>query len=267
MKYRIIHILAIALVLFLAGCKGSRTATSTATGDARGDKILAKNATLIPKYKFLSIKGKGKSKSETETLGFTYKINIAHDSLMWGSITKFGIEAFRLLATPDSVFILQKIEPKSLTRCDYTYFSGIAGFQLDFKKLEEAVTGKPIYFCEKPSFDGKSSDGVQFECVKEPATIHYRFEKSSAHLNQMEFKDSVRNVHTIVDYDEYVKQEKTDYASKILFELISPNKQTIELRHSKYQLNPDRCSFNFRVPDSYEQFQCGEKQTQEAPKE
>src|SRR5882757_6222852 len=76
---------------------------------------------------------------------FNAVIHIKRDSLIWLSINAgLGIEAFRVLVTPDSVKILDKLKKVARLR-SVSFLQEEIHLPIDFRTLQDLLVGNPIY--------------------------------------------------------------------------------------------------------------------------
>lgn len=76
---------------------------------------------------------------------FNAFIAIKKDSMLWISINAvFGLEAFRVLITPDSVKVLNKLDRVAQLR-SVEYLQEVAKIPLTFKELQDLLVGNPIF--------------------------------------------------------------------------------------------------------------------------
>lgn len=78
-------------------------------------------------------------------LDFNAFIRMKKDSAIWVSIiAAFNIEAFRVMITPDSLVILDKINRTTQKR-SLSYLEKITKVPFDYKTLEDLILGNPVY--------------------------------------------------------------------------------------------------------------------------
>src|SRR5687767_7065123 len=77
-------------------------------------------------------------------------VRIKKDSLIWISVnaTFLNVEAFRILISKDSVWILNKLQ-KQVEFHSLDYLEEIAKIPLDFKTLQDLIVGNPIFLGKK----------------------------------------------------------------------------------------------------------------------
>ena len=76
---------------------------------------------------------------------FTAAIRIKKDSVIWVSITALlGIEAFRIMVTPDSVKVLNKLD-KVIQYRSVSYLQELAKIPFTFYELQALLIGNPVF--------------------------------------------------------------------------------------------------------------------------
>jgi hypothetical protein len=114
---------------------------------------------------------------------FTGNIRIGKDSVIWMSLGMMGIEGIRLLITPDSIYILNKLANEYAVR-DLRFLEQWILFPVNFKMLQEIITGGKISIDERATLAAREdsstvlyleSDKLQERIVLD--TLHYTPEK------------------------------------------------------------------------------------------
>ncbi len=110
-----ILILSFSVHLLLNSCKSKKGLfrnKNTAKSSQESIKNYLKDSIAIsPKIKFLSFKLNGKYECKERNLPIKASVRIYKDSLIWASITPLlGIEVARVLATTDSVFVINRLQ-------------------------------------------------------------------------------------------------------------------------------------------------------------
>jgi hypothetical protein len=152
----------IGLLIFLMACRGTKkiqqavvkkdTATTVIVAETVDSVQLLKdmyakiNSNRIEDFKTFKAKIKldyeGKDNKNVDA---TAHIRLQKDSLIWVSITGLlGIEGLRVMITPDSVKLMNKLD-------DYYSFRSIGYLQeltelpFDFQTLQDIIIGNPVY--------------------------------------------------------------------------------------------------------------------------
>ena len=77
---------------------------------------------------------------------FNAFLRMRKDSIIWVSINAaLGIEAFRILITPDSVKVLNKLD-KVVQFRSLNYLQEVTKLPIDFHTLQDIIIGNPVYF-------------------------------------------------------------------------------------------------------------------------
>jgi len=160
------------LVITLAGCRSTKKiskaiATTNIRKDTTGDA--ARAAAAPPRDAHAdslevirqAVAGLGRNHIDFQTFSghmhvhyeggdgkdneFNAIVRIKKDSMIWVSINAvLGFEAFRLLITPDSVKILDRLHKIARLR-SVTYLQDQIHLPVDFKTLQDLLIGNPVY--------------------------------------------------------------------------------------------------------------------------
>lgn len=244
---------AIMLVLgSFMSCKGSKEVT-------RGEKRLGVSATLskalnnkvLPPQAMIS--GKANAGMANNSIGFSYRIHILKDSLIWIKVTKFGFEGARALITPDSVFVINRLE-KDYTATDYSIVKDFTGLEADFQLIQDMLFGNfhPIPNPKNLAIEDKKSNPLKFTGKEGEYTFGYDIESPANRLTGIEARHESRDEFMQLMYTAFETMDnKKSMAVKGELTVGMPDTATVNFHHTKVDLNPDKLSFTFRVPSSY----------------
>lgn len=110
----------------------------------------------------------------SDSKGKNYDVNafirMKKDSVIWVSLNAvLGIEAFRVLITPDTVSVLDKIN-KTIQFHSFDYLREVTNLPVDFSTLQELIIGNPVYldtnvvaYKESEEFTSMTSLGEYFK--------------------------------------------------------------------------------------------------------
>ena len=154
MNNRLLTLVAATLLLSGVACRSHRKAAlaptmpaaQMAAQAARTDSTLLERAQAAqPTFDQLSLRGDLETNMTGTNVRAKYVMRIKRDSLLWMSVTGYGIEAVRLLATPDSVKVLNRLERKYEVY-SFQEFAAKIKTPLTFKMLQSAMLGSPRGF-------------------------------------------------------------------------------------------------------------------------
>jgi len=96
-------------------------------------------------YKWLNSKFSVTTNVDGKTNSFSASVRSRKDSALWISLSMFGLEGARLLATCDSVKFVDRINSKYF-KGDYSYLSQILNTEIDFEMLQAVLIGNSVEF-------------------------------------------------------------------------------------------------------------------------
>lgn len=179
-------------------------------------------------------------------------IRLKKDSVIWISFmaTFLNIEGYRLLITPDSIKILNKME-KTFATHPYNYIETFTKFPISFSALQNLITGKPLY-AEGEIFATRKSHGFIQVGVRDSAVnniISINTHRDLLAKQELNFFSPGRDLQVQLYYDEYTKTDNS-YFPDLREILITEPFSRMKIRLSQYEFNKE-LSFPFRRPNNY----------------
>jgi hypothetical protein len=96
-------------------------------------------------YKWLNSKFSATTNVDGKTNSFNANVRSRKDSALWISLSMFGIEGARLLATCDSVKFIDRVNSKYF-KGDYSFLSQTLNTDIDFEMLQAILIGNSVEF-------------------------------------------------------------------------------------------------------------------------
>ena len=94
---------------------------------------------------------------------FNAFIRIKKDSMIWVSINAaLGIEAFRIMITPDSVKVLNKLDKEAQLR-SVNYLQEVTKIPFSFYQLQDLLVGNPVFL--DSAFDSYRQDATTISLI------------------------------------------------------------------------------------------------------
>jgi len=249
-------ILFVFLIVLVWGCKSARNQVSpslTETGYTH-EQILEGSRKAELEYDNLSIKGDGKFRNKKEKWTFTYKMSIVKDSIIWCSITKFGIEWVRMQITADSLIILDR-SSKNVIATSYNWLQNKTGIQLGFNALEQIILGNVGYITDSLKADAKGNVTHRYLGFKDSTSIACVFSGENFKITRMEAENQQKNQKSFITYAQYTPIDEYLLPSYLLLNIIKPERNQIELIHNRIERNVNEINLSFVVPDHYARLQ------------
>ncbi|MGG9971358.1 DUF4292 domain-containing protein [Ferruginibacter sp. SUN002] len=182
----------------------------------------------------------------------TAYVHIIKDSVVWVSMyaTIFNIEAFRVLITKDSVFLVDKINKEVQLR-SLDYLQEITAIPFDFTTLQDLLVGNPIFMSDSLVSYRKTDDRLLLASVGQYFKHLLTLDTNNVVLHsKLDDVDITRNRTADITYDEYENKEGVNFSTFREITVSEKNKLDIQLKYKQYEFNKD-LSVSFNIPKNY----------------
>ncbi|MEZ4685643.1 MAG: DUF4292 domain-containing protein [Bacteroidia bacterium] len=254
MGRKIVHlILGLGLAFSLmAGCKSTKEATSERRLGAAATLTAALSNKVLPDYAMIT--GRADAGMGDQSLGFSYRIHLKKDEMIWIKVTKFGFEGARALIRPDSVFVINRLD-KSYTATDYSMVKEFTGLDADFGLIQDMLFGNfhPIPKTTDLQVENKKSNPLRYVGEASGYRFGYDIESSRKRLVGMQARHSSKAEFMELLYtafDDVSKKQSVAVKGELIVGM--PDTARVAFHHTKVDLSPGELSFKFSVPDSYQ---------------
>jgi len=183
---------------------------------------------------------------------FNAFIHIKKDSLIWVSINAaLGIEAFRLLITPDSVKILDKLKKIARLR-SVSFLQEEIHLPVDFKAIQDLLLGNPIYLdTTNILFYKKDASAISLlsagDLFKNYLTLNGDNTLRHCKLDDV---DPFRARTCDLTYGDYEQRDTLRFSTYRKISVAEKTKVDIELGYKQWKFN-EALSFSFNIPKNY----------------
>jgi hypothetical protein len=190
--------------------------------------------------------------SDGRNYDFNAVVRIKKDSLIWVSINAaLGIEAFRLLITPDSVRILDKLKKIARLR-SVSYLQEQIHLPVDFKTLQDLLIGNPLYVDTAHILFYKQDDkGISLFSVgnvfRNYLSLNADYTLQHSKLDDVE---PMRARTADMTYGEYDHGSSVPFSTYRRMSVAEKTKVDIEINIKQYKFN-EPLSTSFQVPKNY----------------
>jgi hypothetical protein len=245
-----------ALLVFM-GCKGRKNTTDDS--NLRGmdkEKAIAQHLASQPQFKVLTLKGKAnfEDRNQDQKVGFSYRIDIAKDSLILLTVSKFGIPGMNMLLSPDSVRMRLPMN-NTASVCDYSLLEKMAGMDFDLIRFQDYILGNaPL--AEPIALTSGKANPIMLEGNRPPYSMSWILNSRHFRLEKVALKDPILGKESAVSYADFEKVDGRMIASSIVLEATRPQNVRIELHHTSIDFDKEKVDFRFRIPASYQMVPC-----------
>jgi len=224
------------------------------------------------KYVDLSIKFDANLVFDKKENSFKGNIKIKKDSLIWVSITPlFGIEAFRVLFSTDSVKMINKLNNQYFLG-DYSMINTMFNTPFDFDMLQSLITGNDFSYYENDIFKA-NIDGGQYKLTTMGRRKLKKYVRNQTDDVKVLIQDLWLDPETFKivkqDWKEINKQNSKmslNYSDFLTIEdnqlfpgtldctITAENNISLKIKYSKLQIN-NPFEFVFIIPKNYQPVQ------------
>lgn len=214
------------------------------------EKVVSKKIdfnTFSGKVKF-SYKGKDEENQATAYL------RMKKDSIIWISVTgAFGIEGVRLLVTPDSVILMNKLN-KSVTYRKISYLQDLTKVPMDFYDFQDLLIGNPVFLNGKIVSYKTNESGwlilLKGMFFKNLLTVSY--ENMLVTHSKLDDVDSTRNRTADITFASYENTGSFYFPLSRVITVSERSKLDIEMLFKSYNFDKPQ-DYPFNIPKSYSQ--------------
>jgi hypothetical protein len=190
--------------------------------------------------------------SDGKDYELTAFVRLEKDKRIWISVnaTLLGIEVFRVLITPDSAKVLNKVDKVYQLR-SISYLQEISHLPFDFSVLQSVILGNPIYLDSNIVFYRKDLQGISVLSVgpifRNYLTLNNDFTLKHSKLDDV---DQLKARNCDMTYGQYEKNDTVLFSTYRKIAVAEKARLDVEISFNKYSFN-DNLDFPFSIPKNY----------------
>lgn len=268
--YSVFRIILLLTIIFFSfwSCSPARKAIREPLKEQGAAYLFDKLQTSKPRFQTLSARASLAILSNKSDFTMKAQFRIVKDSAIWISLSPLlGIEAVRILLTPDSVKFMDRINNTYFVG-KYSFFSEFYQIDFDYDILESILLGVDFRCYD----GGEMKAGVDYPYYTLSTANRRklkRYVKSHADSQRILLQDvwldpttfRIRRLHMkeanrdarslLVEYESFVALDSTDQIAQDLnIKLHAEDNITLGLHFTKFETNPP-VTLPFNVPRSY----------------
>lgn len=210
-------------------------------------------------FNYFTSNSKLRYKTSTESQNAQINFRIKKDSLIWFSISGFGIEAVRGIITQDSLFAIDKLH-REYYKFDFVSLSSSFNFDLNFSILQSLVLGNlPMKKKGKNKFVKRENDYYLLHQEDGKVLIDNYIGEQNRKLNKLQLRNDEQSQNKLtMTFNDFQKinEHIFPYESLVTVDYQSQKDQKfyetlIELKHKKVEFSDSPISFPFAIPSNY----------------
>lgn len=234
---RLLFILLLAGGLLLSSCK-ARKNISSQNSRCRLDYKSARTLAALLKQNqadYTTFNGKIKANVVIDEKGteFSISLRMKKDSVIWASVSSFGIEGIRFVATKDTLKFIDRLNSKYFVG-DYDTLSKMLNTEIDLEVLQSLLVGNSVEFYME---DEKLRGGID-SCRYILGTIRKR--KLRKVIRGKELRDPAQNIWMLDNTFKISRILFREFDSRREFDAQFQNFQSVDL--------PEGASMSMIIP-------------------
>ena len=207
------------------------------------------------RIKFTSFSSKVKVEyrdDKNRSLDFNAFLRMKKDSAIWVSIiAALNIEAYRVIITPDSITIMDKIN-RTIQHKPLSYLQSITQVPFDYSTLEDLIIGNPVYLDRTVVAYADQGEKISLSTIGSSFKHYLTVGKNDLHLlfSKLDDVDQTRSRTANLSYTAYLLTGNWMFASNRSISLSEKNKLDIMLDFKQVDFDKP-LAFPFSVPKNY----------------
>lgn len=260
MKNGYIFIAALVVSTLLFGCKTTKRVATTPSGLPKITTSALLDSVNGNSFDLLSAKLGVNHSNEKGTQSFGARVRVKKDSIIWVSITPaLGIEAVRVVVTPDSIKMLNRLESKYFVE-SFEKTNELLHLEITYSMLQSVLLGEfvPIYDQDKYALqplvdlytlvaDAEVAQKSDVEVAVEQRT---EFDPSIWRVKRTILKNKQRNEQILAEYTDFQLIGSKIFPATMRFRTQGKENVAVDLNWSKIE-EKTTLRFPFNVPSKY----------------
>ena len=263
-----VFVLLIVVFVSLSSCRSTRKMTTVIAkkdsavvviNPAETDSAKSVKATFDSiqkkRIKFTTFSSKVKVEyrdDKNRNLDFNAFLRMKKDSAIWVSIiAALNIEAYRVIITPDSITIMDKIN-RTVQHKPLSYLQAITQVPFDFSTLEDLIIGNPVYFDRTIIAYADQGEKISLSTMGNSFKHFLTVSKNDLQLlfSKLDDVDMTRSRTASLAYAAYLPTGLWMFASSRNISLSEKNKLDILLDFKQVEFDK-AILFPFSIPKNY----------------
>ncbi|MDW7692377.1 DUF4292 domain-containing protein [Flammeovirgaceae bacterium SG7u.111] len=247
LKTGTLHILLLSLAVLFAVSSCRQDPSKSLKG---------KNQVNTVDYEYFSARGKVKFKEGLEETKGVAHVRMKSDSIVWMSMrTGTGIEGLRMVAYPDSIFIVDVIH-KEYYAMSFASLSEKIKFDIDLKTIQSILTGNPILIPNRGVRKSSSDKYLTLTQSIEDIKVQSKVLIANRRLENVNVSNTFTLISLLIDYKEFEDFDGVTFPKKAMVHLKYPDASdkfdiNIDIDYGKVVTSSTPLKFPLRIPEKY----------------
>ncbi|MFD0992240.1 DUF4292 domain-containing protein [Tenacibaculum geojense] len=252
---KFLNYLFLGLLAVFISCKSSKNITdASGIKSMSARKVAKKHVAANFNKKTIDAKYKVTYKDNDESIGFSVKMSLKKDEVIWIKGTKL-ITVFKAKITPTKVSFYSPYK-KNYFEGDFSMLKELLGTEVNFYQLQNMLLGQSIEDVKKSKQEMIiANKSYQLSPKKQPELfdIFYWINPTNFKLNKQSLVSIEKNQRLDVNYKNYVSKKGTLLPKELLISAKENSKTTqikMDLRSVAINTN---VAMSFKIPKGYKE--------------
>lgn len=207
-----------------------------------------------PTFEYMSAKAKFKFEDNGKKVSATANFRIRKDSIIWISISGFGIEAARVFIDTANVYVLDRLNKQYY---EYTFeeLSEEYDFDFNFQMIQSVILGNLIEPYKKQKVQ-KMENYFTYTASKGVYSFRNFIGSRTMKLEKVQVEDANTKNTISVNYSDFILVDNQVFPNEIsaIIDYESSKKANTEINisYNKMEIESSPLSFPYSVPGKYE---------------
>ncbi len=243
------------IIILLSSCKSTKAVTAaSAIKSLSAKKVVKKHLSSNFEGETIDAKLKVRYKDKKEDIGFSVKMKIKKDEVIWLKGTKI-ITIFKAKITPEKVSFYSPYK-KNYFEGDFTMLKKLLGFDVNFQQLQNMLLGQAVLdISEKKQKVDIVNSSYQLHPKKQPLLfdIFYQVHPEHYKLKKQYLVNQLKAQQLDIEYTDYLKKDDLLFPKQTVITAKEKSKFTnitMEVRSINFNTNLE---MPFRIPSGYKE--------------
>ena len=261
-----IHYVIISLIVFtfLGSCKSKKNLSNfgnnspVITGKATNED--AENTLKLIKqnrndYTYIKADAAAAYNDGKNAYDLDVEIVCEKDKYIWMKVTAlFGIEAARVMITPDKIELLDRLNRKHITT-NFTYLKTFTDIPLTFFQLQNMIAGNALFDADAKLSIIENADSEKLLVYIFNQNIQTNIYNIANYKNRKSIvTDTIKNQSLELDYSDYIANGTNTVPSNISINIKGEKNVACQFKLSNFAFDK-KGEVQFSVPKSYQEIQ------------
>lgn len=261
----------IVLIFFGTSCKSAKKLSGDAKLKKRSAKYLLKKIEDQKNdFEWLSLKARVKYQDDYQSISGTTNIRLKKDSIIWINVKKFSIEGARVLITPDSVFLIDRLN-RQFAKTDFSYLERMFKFPYvyspetnkleslaSFESIQNIILGNAVILPSQENSQANLSNQYELKGdIDKDFSTQHNLEGQDYRLTHLHYNDKLNRQTLDIQMDDYrpaFGSQFFSYFRNVNMNSAETGKIGLEVKISSAEFNVPK-SIIFEIPSRYKRIE------------